>query len=172
MTIKRSTISRRRALAGVATAGVSVPLLAACGDDSSKSSSTKTDTPSANTETSSTAGPSSTPTKTGPTEESETVSAPAADGIPTSDVPVGGGIVVADEEVVITQPNEGEFKAFSSICTHMGCPVTSVEDGFIACPCHGSRFAIETGEPTSDSLAAAPLAAVELTISSGRIILG
>ncbi|MHC3475109.1 Rieske (2Fe-2S) protein [Streptomyces sp. 7R007] len=63
----------------------------------------------------------------------------------TSDIPVGGGTIFADEKVVVTQPKEGEFKAFSSICTHQGCPVTSVSGGTINCPCHGSRFHIADG---------------------------
>lgn len=64
----------------------------------------------------------------------------------TSQVPVGGGIVVPAFQLVLTQPTEGEFRAFSSICTHEGCPVTSVENGVIVCPCHGSQFDIDTGE--------------------------
>jgi Rieske Fe-S protein len=62
------------------------------------------------------------------------------------DVPVGGGVVVQAEQVVITQPSDGEFKAFSAVCPHQGCLVTDVRDGEIVCPCHGSRFAVETGE--------------------------
>jgi len=67
----------------------------------------------------------------------------------TTDIPVGGGLILAQEQVVITQPTEGEFKAFSSICTHQGCPVTEVEDGAIVCPCHDSHFDISTGEVVS-----------------------
>ncbi|MDO5503984.1 MAG: Rieske (2Fe-2S) protein [Actinomycetia bacterium] len=63
----------------------------------------------------------------------------------TSDVPVGGGIIVGAVQTVITQPTAGEFKAFSSICPHQGCAVSSVEDDEIICPCHDSRFAISTG---------------------------
>ena len=62
------------------------------------------------------------------------------------DVPIGGGVVVQAEQVVITQPSDGEFKAFSAVCPHQGCLVTDVRDGEIVCPCHGSRFAVETGE--------------------------
>lgn len=62
------------------------------------------------------------------------------------DVPVGGGLVVQAEQVVITQPSEGEFKAFSAVCPHQGCLVTDVRDGEIVCPCHGSRFTVDTGD--------------------------
>jgi nitrite reductase/ring-hydroxylating ferredoxin subunit len=69
-------------------------------------------------------------------------------GLTVADVPVGGGTILADQEVVVTQPTKGEFKAFTAICTHQGCTVTKVEDGQIVCPCHGSRFSIEDGANT------------------------
>ena len=62
----------------------------------------------------------------------------------TADIPVGGGKIFADIQAVITQPTEGEFKAFSSICTHQNCPVTEVTDT-INCSCHGSKFSIADG---------------------------
>jgi nitrite reductase/ring-hydroxylating ferredoxin subunit len=54
----------------------------------------------------------------------------------TSEIPVGGGKIFKDEKVVVTQPKQGEFKAFSNICTHQGCQVTSVS---------GSKFNITDG---------------------------
>ena len=58
---------------------------------------------------------------------------------------------------MVTQPTAGEFKAFSSICTHQNCPVTEVTDT-INCNCHGSRFAITDGSvinpPATQALAA------------------
>ncbi|MEU0740550.1 Rieske (2Fe-2S) protein [Streptomyces sp. NPDC006134] len=63
----------------------------------------------------------------------------------TADIPVGGGTVFKDEQVVVTQPREGDFKAFSAICTHQRCPVANVEAGTINCTCHGSRFRITDG---------------------------
>ncbi|MGI5129480.1 Rieske (2Fe-2S) protein [Pseudonocardia sp. CA-107938] len=62
-----------------------------------------------------------------------------------ADVPVGGGIVLADQQIVLTQPTAGQFKGFSAICTHQGCTVNAVADGVIKCPCHGSSFAIADG---------------------------
>lgn len=63
----------------------------------------------------------------------------------TPDIPVGGGKVFSAQEVVVTQPTAGTFRAFSAICTHQGCQVTEVLDGRINCPCHGSQFAIADG---------------------------
>src|SRR5262249_9184878 len=41
-----------------------------------------------------------------------------------SEVPVGGGTILSPDHVVITQPERGLFRAFSSTCTHLGCTVT------------------------------------------------
>lgn len=73
---------------------------------------------------------------------------PATTGVmlgPASDVPVGGGTVYDAEEIVVTQPDAGNYKAFSAICTHMRCLVSKVSDGTIYCPCHGSKFNITDG---------------------------
>lgn len=59
----------------------------------------------------------------------------------TADVPVGSGVVV--DEIVVTQPAEGEFRAFSSTCTHAGCTLRDVAGGTINCPCHGSKFNLD-----------------------------
>ncbi len=75
-------------------------------------------------------------------------SAPPAAGAPvsasTTDIPVGGGKIFADAKTVVTQPAAGEFKAFSSICTHAKCPVAEVTTT-INCNCHGSKFSITDG---------------------------
>ena len=63
-----------------------------------------------------------------------------------ADIPVGGGKVFDSAKVVVTQPTEGDYKAFSAVCTHQGCTVTGVEGGTINCACHGSKFDIATGE--------------------------
>ncbi len=66
----------------------------------------------------------------------------------TADIPVGGGTIFSDAQAVITQPTAGEFKAFSSICTHARCPVTEVT-ATINCRCHGSKFALADGSVVS-----------------------
>ena len=86
----------------------------------------------------------------------------------TADVPVGGGIVLADAALVITQPKAGTFKAFSAICTHQGCTVSTVESGTINCPCHGSQFAIADGAVVNGP-AKKPLPAKKITVSGGSI---
>ncbi|NYJ01246.1 Rieske Fe-S protein [Nocardioides thalensis] len=88
----------------------------------------------------------------------------------TDEVPVGGGLILGDEKIVITQPTEGDFKAFTAVCTHQGLTVTSVEDGTIHCANHGSAFSAETGD-VENPPAAAPLAEVQITVEGDRILL-
>jgi nitrite reductase/ring-hydroxylating ferredoxin subunit len=66
----------------------------------------------------------------------------------TSEVPVGGGIILTDQSIVITQPKAGEFEAFSSVCKHQGFPVGKVEDGTITCLQHGTTYDAATGART------------------------
>jgi len=89
--------------------------------------------------------------------------------VPVSSVPVGGGTILSDKLVVVTQPTAGQFKAFSARCTHQGCPVTRVENGKISCPCHDSQFDITTGAPTPESPAKSPLDAKTATVSGDTI---
>jgi nitrite reductase/ring-hydroxylating ferredoxin subunit len=89
-----------------------------------------------------------------------------------SSIPVGGGTIFSDASVVVTQPESGTFKGFSTRCTHQGCAVTSVSDGFIVCPCHNSRFAVTDGAPTADSEATQPLATVAIETQGGDVVLG
>jgi Rieske Fe-S protein len=133
-------VSRRRTLTGLAAAGIGVPLLAACGG-----------------------GDSDTATDAG--------SGSGGDfPVPTSDIEVGGGTIFADQKVVVTQPSEGEFKAFSAVCTHQGCIVANVSDGTINCTCHGSKFSIETGAPESGP-ATSSLEAAKISVSGDQISL-
>lgn len=68
-------------------------------------------------------------------------SAPSGAITKTADVPVGSGVIVGD--VVVTQAVAGDFKGFSSVCTHSGCNVSEITDGKIVCPCHGSKFNLD-----------------------------
>ncbi|MGH3570693.1 MAG: Rieske 2Fe-2S domain-containing protein [Pseudonocardiaceae bacterium] len=86
----------------------------------------------------------------------------------TSDIPVGGGTVIAGKKVVVTQPVSGTFAAFSAICTHRGCTVNKVANGTIDCPCHGSRFAIADGSVV-EGPASRPLARRQITVSGDAI---
>ncbi len=86
----------------------------------------------------------------------------------TADVPVGGCFVVSAAKVVVTQPTEGDFKAFSAVCTHQGCAVKSSTDGNIPCPCHGSTFSHEDGSVITGP-ATTGLEAVEIAVDGDAI---
>ena len=87
----------------------------------------------------------------------------------TSDVPVGGGKILADKKIVITQPRAGSFEAFTAVCTHQGCTVSSVSGGTVNCPCHGSKFSIANGSVVNGP-AASPLAPVSITVQGTSIL--
>jgi len=87
----------------------------------------------------------------------------------TSDIPVGGGKILTDKKVVITQPQSGAFHAFSAVCTHAGCTVGTVTGGTINCPCHGSRFSITNGSVVNGP-ATSPLPAVNIKVQGSSIV--
>jgi Rieske Fe-S protein len=116
-------------------------------------------------------------------QSTESSSAPAASGsgagssggggaavlAKTSDVPVGGGTILTDKKIVITQPQSGTFHAFTAVCTHAGCTVGSVSSGTINCPCHGSRFNINNGSVVNGP-AASPLAPINIKVQGTSIV--
>jgi Rieske Fe-S protein len=135
-----STPSRRVVVAAVGAAGLALTLNA-CGSEDDSSSSSSSDT--------------------------------AAGGsvlAKTSDIPEGGGKIFKDSGVVVTQPTAGEFKAFSSKCTHQGCAVTGITDGVITCPCHKSEFSVADGS-VKKGPATQPLPEEKITVSGDSITL-
>lgn len=143
-------LSRRTVVAsagGVAAAG----LLTACGS-------------------STTSAPSAAPT---PAQPQPSAGSGASGGTalgPAAGIPVGGGTVFADQDVVVTQPTAGEFKAFSATCTHQGCKVNAVANGAIDCPCHGSKFSITDGS-VQGGPATRPLPAKQVSVDGDSVVL-
>jgi Rieske Fe-S protein len=87
-----------------------------------------------------------------------------------ADIPEGGGKIFEGEKVVVVQPTAGEFKAFSSTCTHQGCTVGSVSNGTINCPCHGSKFKIADGS-VAGGPATEPLPEMNIKVDGDSISL-
>jgi Rieske Fe-S protein len=87
----------------------------------------------------------------------------------TADIPVGGGKVLTDKKIVITQPQAGSFHAFTAICTHQGCIVSTVSGGTINCPCHGSKYSSVNGSVVNGP-APLPLAAVSIKVQGTSIV--
>jgi Rieske Fe-S protein len=135
--------TRRSVLAGAGAAGVALTV-AACG---------KSD--------------SSTPARASGSNPADTAGT-GAGAIKASDIPVGGGKVFKDIDTVVTQPVAGQFKAFSARCTHVGCPVSKVENGAIICPCHGSRFSATDGS-VQNGPATTPLTAKTVTVTGDTL---
>ncbi|XVV34021.1 Rieske (2Fe-2S) protein [Streptomyces sp. CA-100214] len=144
--------ARRTVVAAAGAAGLTA-VLAACGGSDEDASTDPTNAP-----------PGSASEDAGGGEDAGEGAALAA----TADIPEGGGMVFADQKVVVTQPSKGEFKAFSATCTHQGCAVKSVSDGVINCPCHNSNFSITDGSVQSGP-APKPLPAVQITVSGDSI---
>lgn len=83
-----------------------------------------------------------------------------------ADVMIGSGTkFMVDESltILVTQPREGIFRAFSAKCTHAGCIVSGVRDEEIACGCHGARFNPESGDPVAGP-AKSPLGKIQLEV--------
>jgi Rieske Fe-S protein len=88
-----------------------------------------------------------------------------------SAVPVGGGVILSKQDVVVTRDSNGDVHAFSATCTHQGCQVTEVTNGQIICPCHGSHFDARTGDVVSGP-APRPLPPVTVTVEGNGIFTG
>jgi glycine/D-amino acid oxidase-like deaminating enzyme/nitrite reductase/ring-hydroxylating ferredoxin subunit len=76
----------------------------------------------------------------------------------------GQGAVVRRgiHRIAVYRNGEGELRAFSARCTHMGCAVRwSPQEKSWDCPCHGSRFDVQTGAVLNGP-AHAPLTPVPL----------
>jgi Rieske Fe-S protein/Ethanolamine utilization protein EutJ (predicted chaperonin) len=141
--------SRRRAVSAAAGVGV----LAAIGGivyvatlDKGGSPSGSGDKTPGDESTAETGGPETTNGET-PADDEQTP--PGVKLASASQIPEGGGKIISDHYVVITQPESGTFKAFTVVCTHQGCNVSEVSGEKIRCSCHGSKFSIADGSVIS-----------------------
>lgn len=151
-----SETTRRAILAGAVGAGAAA-VVAACGGGSDSGSSGSN-------------GQAPEPAATGGASTPAESAAPGANGLATTtEIPVGGGKIFDAQKVVVTQPAAGQFKAFSAICTHMGCTVGSVSGGLIKCPCHGSEYSIQDGS-VKGGPAPKALPAKQVTVTGNEII--
>jgi nitrite reductase/ring-hydroxylating ferredoxin subunit len=153
-----SLATRRGVLAGVGLAGLAGAITACGGGSSSSQAGGTGTTPAA-------------PASTQAAGSSASAGGAAAGALATiSQIPVGSGMIFTSQQVVVTQPASGEFKAFSAVCTHMGCIVNQVSGGTIDCPCHGSQYSIKTGDVVAGP-APKPLAAKQIKVTGDSIFL-
>jgi nitrite reductase/ring-hydroxylating ferredoxin subunit len=158
--------ARRTLLRGATALGVlgASGTLAACGGDGDE-------TEEVTSEGSTSGGTASGGTTSGGTTSGESSGGSSGGGFAkTTDIEPGGGKIYPAQKVVVTQPTMGEYKAFSTKCTHEGCAVTEVTSKGINCPCHGSQFSLADGSVLKPP-AAKPLAKVEITVSGTDISL-
>jgi Rieske Fe-S protein len=90
----------------------------------------------------------------------------------TDDLPIGQGTVVAmgNKPVIVVNTDQG-VKAFSAICTHLGCIVMyDATLGHIVCPCHDGHFNAQTGQVLSGP-PPAPLPPVTVAVEGTDIYL-
>jgi Rieske Fe-S protein len=83
-------------------------------------------------------------------------------------IPQGGATIIQNPPVVIVRGGPQQVHAFSAICTHEGCAVTSVSGGTINCPCHGSRFDVQTGAVVAGP-APRPLPKIAVQVRGGEV---
>ncbi|WP_406181747.1 Rieske (2Fe-2S) protein [Streptomyces sp. NBC_01006] len=145
--------ARRTVLAAGAAVALAGGTLTACGgeDKSPKSEPGSPSTPEA------AATPSASPSSSSSTGTGKAL-------LKSSAVPVGGGTILKEEKLVVTQPTAGSFRCFTAVCTHQGCIVSKVEAGTIDCPCHGSKFQITDGA-VAHGPATRPLAEKQITVA-------
>jgi Rieske Fe-S protein len=160
-------LSRRRALTGAAVGGLSLPLLAACGRRPNGTPAAQPGDPG----TGQAGGGQPTGSKSSDGSSNATLLTTA------SGVPVGGGVILGLQNVVVTQPTKGRFEGFSATCTHQGCILASVSAGTINCGCHGSKFSITDGSNVTGPLGSpagsvAPLPKVAVKLQGKDIVAG
>ncbi|GAA2026379.1 hypothetical protein GCM10009839_26010 [Catenulispora yoronensis] len=171
--------TRRHALVGLAAAAGA--LCAGCSSSSSNGSSgapsTSQPAAGAGSSTSSSSSPASSDSTSGSaamSSGSTSSSGAAGSGgtvlAPVASVPVGGGKILSDKQIVLTQPTAGDIKAFSAVCTHQGCTVGSVDNSLITCPCHGSQYKITDGSVVTGPAARA-LAPHQVKVENGQVLL-
>ncbi|NMR19990.1 Rieske (2Fe-2S) protein [Cellulomonas fimi] len=89
------------------------------------------------------------------------------------DIPVGGAISATAHDgtpIILAQPTAGTVAGLSAICTHQGCTVAP-ENSELACPCHGSRFALPDGAVLNGP-AEEPLPPFAVKVENGEVLAG
>jgi cytochrome b6-f complex iron-sulfur subunit len=100
------------------------------------------------------------------------------------DAKAGGGAIASESEVapgsaikfedsgnpaVLVHLDNGDFVAYSAVCTHQGCTV-AYKDGNLACPCHGSIFDPANGASVVAGPAPRPLPEIPVKVQGGEVI--
>ena len=81
-----------------------------------------------------------------------------------------GYLETVDEQVVfLVRPADGQVRAMSSSCSHLGCSVTFSRDKQqFLCPCHGGAFNLDGTVAAGPS--SKPLAALTARVENSRVL--
>ena len=88
-----------------------------------------------------------------------------------SDVATGSAVTFKDagNPAVLVHLNNGDFVAYSAVCTHQGCTV-AYKNGQLACPCHGSVFDPAKGAEVVAGPAPKPLSQIPVKVEGGEVV--
>src|SRR5215212_6737707 len=100
------------------------------------------------------------------------------------DAKAGGAAIASESEVapgsaftfkdsgnpaVLIHLKNGDFVAYSAVCTHQGCTV-AYKGGKLACPCHGSVFDPAKGAQVVAGPAPSPLPEIPVKVQGGEVV--
>jgi cytochrome b6-f complex iron-sulfur subunit len=88
-----------------------------------------------------------------------------------SEVARGSAVTFKDggKDAVLVHLDDGQFVAYSAICTHQGCTV-AYRDSQLACPCHGSVFDPANGAEVVSGPAQTPLPEIPVEVQDGQVV--
>ena len=88
-----------------------------------------------------------------------------------SDVAPGSAVTFKDagSPAVLVHLDNGDFVAYSAVCTHQGCTV-AYKNGQLACPCHGSVFDPANGAEVIAGPAPKPLPEIPVKVQGGDVV--
>jgi cytochrome b6-f complex iron-sulfur subunit len=88
-----------------------------------------------------------------------------------SEVAPGSAVKFKDggKDAVLVHLDDGQFVAYSAICTHAGCTV-AYRDSQLACPCHGSIFDPANGAEVVSGPAQTPLPEIPVEVQDGQVV--
>ena len=90
-----------------------------------------------------------------------------------SEVTPGSAVEFTDEEsgqqAVLVRLENGDFVAYSAICTHRGCTVAYSDDK-LRCPCHGSVFDPARGAAVEAGPAPTPLPNIPVEVRGDEVV--
>ncbi|CAN5742042.1 hypothetical protein BH18ACT11_BH18ACT11_24420 [soil metagenome] len=88
-----------------------------------------------------------------------------------SEVSPGSAVAFKDSgnPAVLVHLKNGDFVAYSAVCTHQGCTV-AYQGGQLACPCHGSVFDPANGAKVVAGPAPSPLPEIPVNVEGGEVV--